>query len=62
MFASFRAALAAARRHGDLYFAALLSQEVIVSALGAASSLWQGWIYTPEVTVWVFLSQCLSGG
>lgn len=60
MFASFRAALAAARRHGDLYFAALLSQEVIVSALGAASSLWQGWIYTPEVTVWVFLSQCLS--
>ncbi len=60
MFASFRAEVAAARRHGDLFFAALLSQEVIVSALGAASSLWQGWIYTPEVTVWVFLSQCLS--
>ena len=60
MFASFHAEVAAARRHGDLFFAALLSQEVILSALGAASSLWQGWIYTPEVTTWVFLSQCLS--
>jgi len=60
MFGAFRAQVATARRHGDLYFAALLSAEVIVSALGAASSLWQGWIYTPEVTIWVFLSQCLS--
>jgi putative transposase len=60
MFDSFRAEVAAARRHGDLYFAALLSAEVILSALGAASSFWQGWIYTPEVTIWVFLSQCLS--
>jgi hypothetical protein len=60
MFASFRAEVAAARRHGDLFFAALLSQEVILAALGVASSLWQGWIYTPEVTTWVFLSQCLS--
>ncbi|HEY2148474.1 MAG TPA: IS4 family transposase, partial [Pirellulales bacterium] len=48
------------RRHGDLYFASLLSAEVILSALGVASSFWQGWIYTPEVTIWVFLSQCLS--
>jgi hypothetical protein len=60
MFASFRAEVAAARRHGDLFFAALLSQEVILAALGVTSSLWQGWIYTPEVTTWVFLSQCLS--
>jgi hypothetical protein len=60
MFASFRAALAAARRQGDLYFAALLPQERILEALGSASSLWQGWVYTPAVTVWVFLSQCLS--
>jgi DDE family transposase len=60
MFAAFRAQVATARRHGDLYFASLLSAEVILSALGVASSLWQGWIYTPEVTVWVFLSQCLS--
>jgi putative transposase len=60
MFDSFRARVAAARRHGDLYFAALLTQETILSAFGSASSLWQGWIYTPAVTVWVFLSQCLS--
>jgi putative transposase len=60
MFDSFRARVAASRRHGDLYFAALLSQETILSAFGSASSLWQGWVYTPAVTVWVFLSQCLS--
>ena len=60
MFASFRAQVASARLHGDLFFAALLSQQVIRASLGAASSLWQGWIYTPEVTIWVFLSQCLS--
>lgn len=60
MFGSLRTAAETARRHGDLYFAALLPQEVILEALGEASSLWQGWIYTPAVTVWVFLSQCLS--
>jgi hypothetical protein len=60
MFASFRSAAATARKHGDLYFAALLPQETILSAFGSASSLWQGWVYTPAVTVWVFLSQCLS--
>ena len=60
MFAAFRAEVATARRYGDLYFASLLSAEVILSALGLTSSLWQGWIYTPEVTIWVFLSQCLS--
>lgn len=60
MFATFRSALVRARRHGNLYFAALVDQETIRDALGEASSLWQGWIYTPAVTVWVFLSQCLS--
>jgi hypothetical protein len=60
MFATFRGALARARQYGDLYFAALVDQETISAALGEASSLWQGWIYTPAVTVWVFLSQCLS--
>ncbi len=60
MVCSFRAAVAAARRHGDLYFAALLSQDRIQEAFGTARRLWQGWIYTPAVTVWVFLSQCLS--
>ncbi len=60
MFGSIRAAAEAARRHGDLHFAALLPEQVILEAFGAASSLWQGWIYTPAVTVWVFLAQCLS--
>jgi hypothetical protein len=60
MLDSFRAAVTAARRHGDLYFAALLSEQSILNALGSASSLWQGWMYTPAVTVWVFLAQCLS--
>ena len=60
MVESFHAAVARARRHGDLYFAALLSEQRIRKALGSASSLWQGWVYTPAVTIWVFLSQCLS--
>jgi hypothetical protein len=60
MFGPLRAAAETARRHGDLHFAALLPQEVILEVFGEASSLWQGWIYTPAVTVWVFLSQCLS--
>jgi hypothetical protein len=60
MVHSFRAAVADARRHGNLYFAALLSQDRIEKAFGKARSFWQGWIYTPTVTVWVFLAQCLS--
>jgi hypothetical protein len=60
MDAAFRRELAAARRHGDLCFAGLRSEECINAALGEARSLWQGWICTPAVTVWVFLSQCLS--
>jgi hypothetical protein len=60
MVHSFRATVAEARRHGDLYFAALLPQDRIEKAFGDARWLWQGWIYTPAVTVWVFLAQCLS--
>ena len=60
MFQSFSAAVADARRHGDLYFAALLPQDRIAKAFGSAIGLWHGWIYNPAVTVWVFLSQCLS--
>jgi len=44
-----------------LYFAGLLPEERILEAFGKARWLWQGWIYTPAVTIWVFLSQCLSG-
>ncbi len=60
MLYSFRATVAQARRHGDLYFAALLSQDRILKAFRIARATWQGWIYSPAVTVWVFLSQCLS--
>ena len=60
MVQSFQAAVANARQHGNLYFATLLSQDRIEKAFGKARWLWQGWIYTPAVTVWVFLSQCLS--
>jgi len=60
MLQSFHDAVAAARRHGDLYFATLLSRNCILEEFGSASSAWQGWVYTPAITVWVFLSQCLS--
>jgi hypothetical protein len=60
MVCAFRAALAEARRHGHLYFAALLPEDRILKAFGEARATWQGWVYTPAVTVWVFLSQCLS--
>jgi putative transposase len=52
--------VAQTRQHGELYFASLLSEDRIHQALGRARWLWQGWIDTPAVTVWVFLSQCLS--
>jgi putative transposase len=57
---SFRKAVAEARRSGGLYFASLLAEDRILDAFGKARLLWQGWIYTPAVTTWVFLSQCLS--
>ena len=60
MLGSFRAAVQAARRQEGLYFAALLSEDCILEAFGAARALWRGWVYTPAVTIWVFLSQCLS--
>jgi hypothetical protein len=60
MVGSFRAAVKAARRHGDLYFAALISEEDILRAVEGARAKFQGWIYTPAVTTWAFLSQCLS--
>ena len=60
MFQSFRAAVAEARRHGDLYFAALLPQDRILKAFGDARANWHGWMYTPAVTIWIFLSQCFS--
>lgn len=60
MDVAFRSAVAAARREGGLFFAGLLSENRILQAFGDARWKWQGWIYTPAVTVWTFLSQCLS--
>ena len=60
MVHSFRATVAESRRHGDLYFAALLSKDRIIRAFDAARATWRGWVYSPAVTVWVFLSQCFS--
>ena len=60
MDAKFRRALSEARQQNGLYFASLLSEERILAAFGVARALWQGWIYTPAVTIWVFLAQCLS--
>jgi putative transposase len=52
--------VAQARLEGKLYFASLLSEDHILEAFGRARWIWQGWVYTPAVTVWVFLAQCLS--
>lgn len=60
MVGSFRAAVERSRQQGGLVFAALLSEERILSAFGVARAAWQGWVYSPAVTMWVFLSQCLS--
>lgn len=60
MVHSFRVTVAEARRHGDLYFAVLLSKDRIARAFDAARANWRGWVYSPAVTVWVFLSQCFS--
>jgi hypothetical protein len=57
---AFRQAVADARRHGKLYFASFLSEDHIHRAFGSARWVWQGWIYTPTITIWVFLAQCLS--
>jgi len=60
MVQSFRDVVAQARRQGDLYFAALLPQDRIRKAFGPAIAAWQGWVYSPAVTLWVFLAQCFS--
>ena len=60
MDCAFRLAVAEARRQGKLYFAGLLSEDRILNAFGKARCVGQGWVYTPAVTIWVFLAQCLS--
>lgn len=60
MAISFRDQVRSARHQEGLYFSALLDEQRIVAAVGAASGKFQGWIYTPATVVWVFLAQCLS--
>lgn len=60
MWSSFRSAVAQARRQEQWYFAPLLPEDRIDQALGEARAVWRGWIYSPAVTVWMFLAQCLS--
>lgn len=60
MDGAFRRAVADARRQGGLHFAALLSEDRITAAFDQARSAWQGWVYTPAVTVWTFLAQCMN--
>ncbi len=45
---------------GDLPFSNLLSEEVVENALTAVDVVWNDRIYTPLVTLWVFLSQVIS--
>ena len=45
---------------GDLPFSNVLSAETVEQALTAIDVVWNDRIYTPLVTLWVFLSQVLS--
>ena len=45
---------------GDLPFTDVLSADVVLQALTTADVVWKERIYTPLVTLWVFLSQVLS--
>ena len=47
-------------QEGDLPFASVLSEESIAPALDAIDVCWKDRIYTPLVTLWVFLGQVLS--
>ena len=45
---------------GRLPFSDVLSEEAITPALEAIDGVWKDRIYTPLVTLWVFLGQVLS--
>jgi len=45
---------------GELPFSSVLTEEVVAHALKAISARWLDRIYTPLVTLWVFISQVLS--
>ena len=45
---------------GDLSFGNVLLEEIVEQTLTAVRVVWNEGIYTPLVTLWVFLSQVLS--
>ena len=45
---------------GNLPFTDVLSAEVVSQALAAVGACWNDRIFTPLVTLWVFLGQVLS--
>src|SRR5262245_23333669 len=45
---------------GNLPFSKVLSEQIIEEALKAVGVVWNDRIYTPLVTLWVFLGQVLS--
>jgi hypothetical protein len=47
-------------QEGDLPFTDVLSEATIAPALNAIEACWNDRIYTPLVTLWVFLSQVIS--
>ena len=47
-------------QHGDLPFTNVLTESVVAEALSALSKDWLDRIFSPLVTLWVFLGQVLS--
>jgi hypothetical protein len=45
---------------GDLPFTDVLSEELVAQALTATGVVWLDRIYSPLVTLWVFLGQVLN--
>ncbi|MGB0600306.1 MAG: hypothetical protein ACPGLY_26820 [Rubripirellula sp.] len=45
---------------GGLPFTDVLSREIVEQALGTVEFAWNERIYTPLVTLWIFLGQVLS--
>src|SRR5262245_44325225 len=45
---------------GELPFAGVLSADLVAQALAAIGTLWYDRVYTPLVTLWLFLGQALS--
>ena len=47
-------------QNGDLPFTDILSADVVSEALATGGVIWKDRVYTPLVTLWIFLGQVLS--